>query len=285
MYGSSLNSHLRYRLCRTAPQDGGTGGGGGGNGGNQGQGGNQNQGGGNGPGLLDSLASEGGEGGDDDPPGAGGGTLTLEQVTQAIQTSVPQIVESAIDRRINGMNNRGGGRRRRQQPQSGQQQNQDGGEQNQPAPVDEEPGPDEGARREARLSAKLYLGDEIRFVDSAERAVADRLVAAACADWDTDGNADLFGRDVARQVTGEIRTLRNRYETLLLKQLRKRGMLVDQGQGGQQPAPGFGSAGPTFPTTQKDPAAQAVAGAKSAAQQWNERNGHVVQTQQTAGTS
>lgn len=290
MYGRTLNSYRFARLSRTSPGDGGAGGGGGQQQGQQ-QGGQQQ--GQNGPalGLLDGLANgDGGDGSAGDQGGSGdqgqgagaGGPLTVEAMqtalTQALAT-VPGVVEAAIDRRINTRNNGGRTRRQNRQNQGQQnegQQNADGG-QNLP---DVEPGVDVQAVREARMSAKEYLTDQIRFVDPAERAVANRLLNARVADWDGDGDADVVGQRAAADTAAEIRSLRTKYEELLMRQLRKRGLIVEPN--GQQGAPGAGSGGATFPTNQNDSVTQAVTGAQGMAAQWNQNNGHQAPAQAAA---
>lgn len=302
MSGRALNSRL-VRLMRTGPVDGlpAVGGGGGQEGQGQQQGGGQQGAGGGGPppgqqgqqgqqqggqgdpfgGLLDQARQQQagdqqqGQGQQSGQQGQQSGPLTAEDVAR--------IVESAVDRRINAVNNPGGGRNRNQ----GQQGNQQQGQQNSQPDQQQVARVDQGARREARLAFREYVGDEIKFLSPVERAAANQIGTAMIATWDGDGDADQFGRHVAGQVAATVRDLGEMYKRTTIEALRKQGLLKDQPQG-----PGAGSALAGFPLPtggtgfvlptngggipQKNPQA-AIQNAVAMADQYNQRAGYVKQ--------
>jgi hypothetical protein len=268
--------------------DGGGGGGQGGQGQNQGgqggqQGGGQGGAGGGGgqggTGLLDGLANDQGQQGGNS--GGQTGAVTMEQVQQLVTQAAGTAAQSAVDAAINRMNNDGSGRRGRRNGsarrrarsggtnQGGQNQHDDDDDLDD---FDEEPPVDVAGQREGRSLAREYLGDTLRFVDQSERAVANRLILAATSSWDGRGDADAMARRVAQEVGTEMRALRNRYEELILGQLRRAGRLVDQGQNGQG-FPGAGSQAAGFPTTPRDARELATTAAKSFAAEYNRSQG------------
>lgn len=291
-----LNSRFA-RLMRDGNQDGGPpnagGGGSGGGGQNQGQGGaggnnggqggqNQDQGLDN---LFDDVDDDGGQGGGQGGSGQGGDQGAT--FSQAQMQQITQLFESGFDRRITQMNQRR--RRSQNQPPANQQQN-DSGQQNQAPAAPQQPVVDAGARREARIAFRDYITDEMqgRFVSAMERQAAMAFGQNLVSGWDGDGDADEFGREAARQVAQTIRGLRDHYRDLTVRQLRKRGLLTDQGQqsGGQATlggtVPGAGSIAPVqLPEPTK--AAKAVQAAVGLAGEFNARNGHQVQQPATTG--
>jgi len=291
-----LNSRF-VRLMRDAAQDGGTGGGGGAPA-NQGQGdqgqGGSNQGGtggqGGGAGQLDNLfddvddndnANQGGQGGTNQGAGDGFNQAQMAQLSTAI--------ESAVDRRVNHLVN---GRRRRATPPANQNDNQNQQQNNQQLAAQVLPAVDAGAQREARIAFREYVGDEMggRFISAQERQAAMAFGQLRVSAWDGDGDPDEFGRATAREVAGTVKGLRDHYRELTLRQLRKRGLLLENGQQGAANQlvtgggiPGGGSLAPVkLPTPTK--AARAVQDAVALAGEFNVRNGHVP-ADQTAGVS
>lgn len=299
------------RTMRTAPMDGGPpagGGGGGNNGGQQNQGGGQQGAGGGGPpnnggqqnqnqgGQSGGQQNQGGSVLDAARQGAGGfdgnqggqqntgqrgqqqGPLTAEDVAR--------IVESAVDRRVNALNNPGGGRNRNQGNQNDGQGNGNGNQNGGDGGNTNVHRVDQGARREARLAFREYVGDQVRFLSDVERNAAVRIGTAAIAMWDGHGDADAFGKQVAGEVAATVQELGRMYERVTLEALRKQGRLKDDGQQG----PGAGSGPAGFPllnaangfqlptaqggvVNQKNPQ-QAVSNAAALAAQYNQQAGH-----------
>lgn len=292
-----LNSRF-VRLMRTGPVDGlpVVGGGGGPQGQGQQQDGGQQGAGGGGP-PADQQGQQGQQQGQGDPFGGlldqarqqqAGDQQQGQQGGQQGQQSGPltaedvaRIVESAVDRRINAINNPGGGRGRGQQAGT-QQQGQQQGQQGEQQPVARV---DQGARREARLAFREYVGDQIRFLSDVERAAANQIGTAMIATWDGDGDADQFGRHVAGQVAATVKDLGEMYKRTTIEALRKQGLLKDQpsGPGAGSALAGFplptGGTGFVLPTNgvqQKNPQA-AIQNAISLADQYNQRAGYVKQ--------
>lgn len=305
MYGRTMN-HRFVRVMRTSPthQEPGAGtAGGGGVGQGQQQGGGQQGAGGGGPpqqqdgqqgqqqsgqgqqggdpfgGLLDQARQQQGQQGGGQQPGQGGGQQQGQPVLTA--EAVAQIVESVVDRRINAANNPGGGRGRHQQ----------GGNQNQNQQQEQVPQVDQGARREARLAYREYVGDQIAFLNDTERAAAVQIGTAMIATWDGDGDADAFGKNVANSVASTMRELGEMYKRVTIEALKKQGLLKDQPQG---PGAGSGSAAYSIPAggsgfvlpgttggAQKNPQA-AISAAAAAAAKYNEAAGWQPAGQQQA---
>jgi hypothetical protein len=255
------------------------------------QGGQQGQGGNPLDNLLDQARQNGGQqqqGQQGQPGQPQGGQQQGQQPQYATPEDVARIVESALDRRANAIHNPGGGRNRGgQQGQQGQGQGQgnggqDGGQQ-QVASVDH------GARREARLAFREYLGDQIRFLSDTERNVAVQMGTANIATWDGEGDADQFGRQVAQNVAAAVKDLGAMYTRVVTEQLRKQGLLKEQPQGpgaGSAPAGGLipamtvgGTATPLngFAGLAPSGASPALSGALAAAQAYNQKAGYPVQ--------
>jgi hypothetical protein len=319
MGGRALNSRM-VRYMRTGPIDGiplvGGGGGGTGVGQGQQQGGGQQGAGGGGPpagqqgqqqqgqgqqggqgqqqqdpyaDLFNNARNDGGQQGQPgQQQGQQGGQGGGQQLPDNLADVIGRAVESAVDRRINAINNPGGGRNRNQGQQGqGDGQGQGNGQQQQVAAVDQ------GARREARLAFREYLGDQIRFLSDTERNAAVQIGTAMIATWDGQGDADQFGRQVSAAVAQTVKDLAEMYRRTAVEALRKQGLLKEQPQG---PGAGSGFAATSVPTgagsgfvlpsitgaanvTQKDPQ-RALNGALAAAAAYNQQAGHIPAGQQ-----
>lgn len=219
--------------------------------------------------------------------GQGGG----QQLPDNLADVIGRAVESAVDRRINAINNPNGGRNRNQgqQGQGDGGQGQEQGQQQQVARVDM------GDRREARMAFREYLGDQIRFLSDTERNAAVQIGTAMIATWDGhhDGGPDGFGHQVAAAVAQTIRDLGEMYKRTAIDALRKQGLLKEQPQG---PGAGSGFAATSVPNgagsgfvlpsitgganvAQKDPQ-RALNGALAAAAAYNQQAGHAPAGQQ-----
>lgn len=148
---------------------------------------------------------------------------------------VGRAVQSAVDRRINQQHN----------PQWQQAHGQQGAavQPGQPgvppayppagyAPAPPAPsGPSEADRREARMAAREYLGDQIQFGSDAERAMAVDLTAALIEPQLLLGmTPNQAGMAAAQTVAQRVTSLRRTYEDQAVRALRSRGLLNEPPQ-------------------------------------------------------
>lgn len=161
---------------------------------------------------------------------------------QALADLIGRAVSSAVDRRVNQMNNpqwqqahqppQQGGAPQPPAPQQYQQQYQ-------PPPV--ATGPSEADQREARMAAREYLGDRITFGSEAERAMAVDLTSALIPTQLLMGaTPNQAGLAVAQAVADRVTSLRQTYSDQAVRALRARGLLNEPPQ---SPAVVAGSVG------------------------------------------
>jgi hypothetical protein len=97
--------------------------------------------------------------------------------------------------------------------------------------------------REARLTYREYVGDEIKFGSSTERSFAADLANGLLYQRISEGDsAEEAGREVAQDVAKRVKQLREGYQTQMLANLKTRGVLNEdalkrQTAGRQAPAP------------------------------------------------
>lgn len=145
-------------------------------------------------------------------------------------------VESRIDSRLNVV-------LREIRKQNGQQDGSKKTAQKQ-ALKDQEDAPTADVRG-ARLAFRDYLGDEgLKFLGAEERRFATDLGQALIKARALDGfdDEDEVGREVAKEVSEKIKSLRTYYERSTKTALRRQGLLPDQ-KGGQQAAGTAGAGG------------------------------------------
>lgn len=144
----------------------------------------------------------------------------------AIADLIARQVQSTVDRQINALRNPQYQQAHGQQPQ-GQPQQQP---QQYPPPAPVPTGPSDGDLREARMAAREYTAGQITFGSVDEQAVAADLAAAMIPGMLARGfTPDQAGRDVAGQVAQRITTLRRTYEEQMIRSLRSRGALREDG--------------------------------------------------------
>lgn len=219
--------------------------------------------------LFDDLdLTDTGDGSGQGQQGQGGqdGALAPAAVQQ-----IGQLIQSAIDRRINAVvrETRQGGQQQGQGQQGGQQQGQATQEAARPVA-------DTGAVREARLAYREYVGDQIRFVSAVEREHAQRLATNLLHGRRNDiDDPDQVGRDVASEVAKTITDLRSHYRELTIKQAKKKGLWRDEPdpQAGAQ-LPGAGTSAPGLLVTGGAQMDKKMSAVKSIADEYNARQGY-----------
>lgn len=214
------------------------GGGSGGTGGDDGDDGGGGDDGGHDDGDLfddDGGGDDGGDGGD------GGGSddrLDEDQVLARLEQRLGERFDAIADRRINSlldrMERQGRSRRGRDDRGRGDDRGGDGdrGRQQDRTPVADV--------RAARSAFREYVGDSgLRFIDPEERQLAMDLGAALIGARAVDGfdDEDAVGREVADKVVKQVQALRKLYQRKTREELKRRGVLADDGKGQHQRGP------------------------------------------------
>jgi hypothetical protein len=156
-------------------------------------------------------------------------------VPQVDPTQIAAIVQSAVDRRVNQLTNpqwqQAHGQPAQGQPPQGQpyQAPQPGAPQAyQYAPP---AGPSDADLREARMAATAYLGDQMQFGSSDERAMAVDLAGSLIQNQLLMGmTPNQAGLAAAQAVGARVSALRRSYEDQAVRTLRARGLLVEPQQ-------------------------------------------------------
>jgi len=147
---------------------------------------------------------------------------------------IGRAVTSAVDRRVNQLANPQW-QQAHGQPAQGQPPQQQGQPGYPPAGYPPAPphqsGPSDADRREARMAAREYLGDQIQFGSDAERAMAVELTAAGVETQLALGmTPNQAGLAAAQTVAQRVTALRRTYEDQAVRALRARGLLNEQPQ-------------------------------------------------------
>ena len=183
-------------------------------------------------GLLESLTDEGQgsqsdsqDADDDNDQGSSESSADVDAIVAKIEERLGERFDAVADRRVNAILKEV----RKRNPKS---------EAEKPVPAAVDSGVDV---RAARLTFKEYLSDDVQFIGSEERKFAMDLGAALIGARARDADdEEQLGREVADEVAGQVKGLRQYYEARTLDALRRRGALKSQGG---QPPKGPGSVG------------------------------------------
>jgi hypothetical protein len=162
---------------------------------------------------------------------------------QQLADLIGRAVQSAVDRRINQVNNPQWQQAHQQGPPPPGQPAQYPQQQYQPpaTAAASAVASSDADQREARMAAREYLGDRIQFGSEAERAMAvdltSALIPAQLLMGMTPNQAALA---VAQVVADRVTSLRRTYEDQAVRALRSRGLLIETPQ---SPAVVAGSVG------------------------------------------
>ncbi len=183
---------------------------------------------------------------DDADAGKGEGNgpqVDVDKLTADVEARLDKRLESLFDRRINAV---------LKEIRKGQPAADSGKTDQGDTPKGSAPAVDPNLPRAARLAYREYVGDEVRFISTEERAHATELANALIGDMARRGqldDEDQAGRQVAQQVAKQIKGLRAHYEARTTAALRKRGLLREDSRPGQPIPGGSGTGGVTAQTS------------------------------------
>ncbi len=194
--------------------------------------------------LDDDDASTNGDATGNGGKGDGNGPqVDVDKLTADVEARLDKRLESLFDRRINAV---------LKEIRKGQPAADSGKTDQGETPKGAAPAVDPNLPRAARLAYREYVGDEVRFISTEERAHATELANALIGDMARRGqldDEDQAGRQVAQQVAKQIKGLRAHYEARTTAALRKRGLLREDSRPGQPIPGGSGTGGVTAQTS------------------------------------
>ena len=173
-------------------------------------------------GLLDNEADQGGDDGDSED---GGGGTDVAEIVKQVTAALEDKFDSIADRRVNALLKEA--RKGSQKPK--EDQSDKAGDSKQESNT--------GDIREARLAYREYVSDEIKFLGNEERehamTLAQGLIHQQVEVLGAD--PDTAGREAAKTVAKQIKSLRKHYESRTITALKRSGALPEDARPGQPP--------------------------------------------------